>query len=728
MTAGRLAASKPGATTSTILYSPDIDNSASVVLTAANHSGSGVTYRAALRDYDQILTLDGDETTALEFQKGNPVSEYKLKISPGISFTDATPGADITTQNGATAKLLDVFKDTALLERWVKVEKLLETTGDNASLTGIFQVGVDTVTGGTSGVAGTLRSLDTESGTFHVAIADVASGATAVNVSRNTGLADAARLMISDNATETGTEIISIDASGINTTTNVLTVTRGVYGTTASAIPAGAFAKCFIDSATTSTINEGATFAAGDTTLTLADATGFLEGGFIQIGNETIQVSAVAGNDLTVVRGMYGTSAVNHNDGTTVTQLTDAGDYHLNFFTEGETITGGTSNATLPLNFSQLSNPITNQDRFIVAEGASGNTYELYLNKNLNNERTYRFWQTDASNTGHPFRLSEETDGTQSLSGTEYTTNVTKVGTAGQAGCYLEIEITATSPLSLSSYAEPAVANTADSNAGFGWSLNVVSAPAYEEIFIYKLRGAPFAAADQFTLGETTYTIEPAGVTAGPWGYVHEFDKALNLLKVSLDGASEAFVAGDAIYDTPTIANENRVMATVVAGKGRTLDSVSGADGSRAAGTYTGLTPTGGNGTLLKVDVTVDGSGAATVTLINGGKNYQANDTVTLTDSVLGGGGGASLTFDVATIGTGQSIGATATTYVNDEDYFAYGKAIAANAVDRTTGIVVGPGQNVLVYSSAADISYNVTGFESQSDDYTQILNSKTTG
>ena len=728
MTAGRLAASKPGATTNAILYSADIDNTSSVVLTAANLSGSGVTYRAGVRDYDQVLTLDGDETTALEFQKGNPVSGYKIKITPGISFTDATPGADISTQNGAQAKLLDVFKDTSVLERWVKVEKLLETTGDNANLTGIFQVGVDTVTGGTSGVAGTLRSLNTESGTFHVAIPDVASGATAVNVSRNTGLADAARLMISDTAGNTGTEIISINASGINTTTNVLTVTRGVYGTTASAIPAGAFAKCFIDSATTSTINEGATFAAGDTTLTLADATGFLEGGYIQIGNETLQVSAVAGNDLTVGRGQYGTSAVNHNDGATVTQLTDAGDYHLNFFTEGETITGGTSNATLPLNFSQSSNPIPNQDRFIVAEDASGGTYELYLGKSLNNERIYKFWQTDASNTGHPFRLSEESDGTQGLTGTEYTGNVVKVGTAGQAGCYLQITINSDTPISLSAYAEPAVANTADSNAGFGWDLNVDANPSYEEIFIYKLRGSAFAAADQFTLAETTYTIAASGVTEGSWGYVHEFDKALNLLKVSLDGDSQAFVAGDTIYDTPTIVNENRVMATVVAGKARTLDSVSGADGSRSAGTYTGLTPTGGNGTLLKVDVVVDGSGAATVTLINGGKNYQANDTVTLTDSVLGGGGGASLTFDVATIGTGESAGATAQTYINDEDYIAYGKAIAANAVDRTTGIVVGPGQNILVWSSAEQIAYTVTGFESQSDDYTQIVNSKTTG
>jgi len=727
MTAGRLAASKPGATTNTVLYSADIDNTASAVFTATNVSGSGVTYRAAVRDYDQILQLDGDETTALEFQKGNPISQYKLKVSPGVSFSSAIPGADITTTNGSTAKLLDVFKDTSILERWVKVEKLLFSTGDNANLTGIFQLG-ETVTGGTSGISGTLRSIDTESGGFHASIADVASGATAVNVSRNTGLADNARLMISSIASDAGTEIISINASGINTTTNVLTVTRGVYGTTASAIPAGAFAKCFIDSATASTINEGATFAAGDTTLTLADATGFLEGGFIQIGNETIQVSAVAGNDLTVVRGQYGTSAVNHNDGTAVTQMTDAGDYHLNFFTEAETITGGTSSATLPLNFSQGSFNIENQDRFIVAEGASGNTYELYLNKSLNNERTYKFWQTDASNTGHPFRFSEQADGTQSLTGTEYTGNVTKVGTAGQAGCYLQIEITSNSPLSLESYAEPAVANTTDSNAGFGWSMTVIANPAYEEIFIYKLRGAGFAAADQFTLSDTTYTIAASGVTEGSWGYVHEFDKALNLLKISLDGDSAPFVAGDTLYDTPTIVNENRYMATVVAGKAKTLDSVSGADGSRAAGTYTGLSPTGGNGTLLKVDVTVDGSGAATVTLVNGGKNYQANDTVTLTDATLGGGGGASLTFDVATIGAGEAIGATAVDYVNEEDYFAYGKAIAANAVDRIAGIVVGPGQNILVYSSAAEISYSVTGFESQSEDYTQIVNTKTAG
>ena len=110
---------------------------------------------------------------------------------------------------------------------------------------------------------------------------------------------------------------------------------------------------------------------------------------------------------------------------------------------------------------------------------------------------------------------------------------------------------------------------------------------------------------------------------------------------------------------------------------------------------------------------------------MNGGKNYTDGDTLTATDAVLGGGGAANLTFDINGIGTGDKAGATAETYVNAEDYIAYDKAIAANAVDRTTGIVVGPGQNILVYSSAGDIAYNVTGFESVSDDFTVVVNTK---
>ena len=726
MTAGRLAASNPSATTNTLLYRSVIDQTASTVLTATNISGSGVTYRAALRNYDQILKLDGDEPSNLIFNKGNPVSTYKLKITPGISFAAASPNAELNSQSGSRAKLLDVYKDTATINRYVKVEKIANFEGDSQTLIGTFQNG-ETITGAVSTFTATLKQFEATTGLIYANIADVAQGATSVKVSRNTGLAEGTKLMLSEDATATGTEVITIDTGGIDVNNNTLTVTRGVYGTTASPIPGGQYAKSFIDSATASTINEGATFTAADVTLTLTDATGFLEGSFIRVGNEIMSVTTVAGNDLTIVRGQYGTSAVDHNDGSAVTQMTDAGDYYLNFFTESEGLQGGTSNATISSNVTQGSNSITNQDRFTIAEGSIGGVYEYLTLSNHNNERTYRYDQSDSSNTGHPFRLSEQADGTQTLTGAEYTTGVTKVGTAGQAGAYLDITITSGTPLSLYSYAEPAVANTADANANYGFQIGTTLTPDYEEIYIYDVAGEPWAAAQAFEIGGTTYTVQANGVTVGKYGYVHEWNPTLNELKISLGVGSSAFATGDQLYDTPTLVDANRTMAEVVAGKVLAIDTVGAANASRTAGTYSGLSPTGGSGSGLKVDIVVAAStGAATVTLINGGKNYADGETLTVTDANLGGGGAPNLTFATDGIGAGDGIGATSTTYVKTEDYIHYGKAIAANASDRTTGIVVGPGQNLIVWASDTNIAFQVQGFESVSEDYTVLGNAKT--
>ena len=639
MTAGRLAASNPSATTNTLLYRSVIDQTASTVLTATNISGSGVTYRAALRNYDQILKLDGDEPSNLIFNKGNPVSTYKLKITPGISFAAASPNAEINSPSGSRAKLLDVYKDTATINRYVKVEKVANFEGDSQTLIGTFQNG-ETITGAVSTFTATLKQFESTTGLIYATIADVAQGATSVKVSRNTGLAEGTKLMLSEDATATGTEVITIDTGGIDVNNNTLTVTRGVYGTTASPIPGGQYAKSFIDSATTSTINEGATFTAADVTLTLTDATGFLEGSFIRVGNEIMSVTTVAGNDLTIVRGQYGTSAVDHNDGSAVTQMTDAGDYYLNFFTESEGLQGGTSNATISSNVTQGSNSVTNQDRFTIAEGSIGGVYEYLTLSNHNNERTYRYDQSDSSNTGHPFRLSEQADGTQTLTGAEYTTGVTKVGTAGQAGAYLEITITSGTPLSLYSYAEPAVANTADANANYGFQIGTTLTPDYEEIYIYDVAGEPWAAAQAFEIGGTTYTVQANGVTVGKYGYVHEWNPTLNELKISLGVGSSAFAVGDQFYDTPTLVDANRTMTEVVSGKVLAIDTVGAANASRTAGTYSGLSPTGGSGSGLKVDIVVAAStGAATVTLVNGGKNYADGETLTVTDANLGGGG-----------------------------------------------------------------------------------------
>ncbi len=196
--------------------------------------------------------------------------------------------------------------------------------------------------------------------------------------------------------------------------------------------------------------SEGGTYAAADLTLTVTDATGFLEGSFIRIDNELLAITAVAGNDLTVERGRYGTSAVDHTDGAAITQLTDSGDYYLNFFTEGESISGGASSATTDLNFTQGTTSIENRDKFIIASDLIGNPYQFPLTDDpvsaFDNERTYRYDQSDSSNTGHPFRLSEEFDGTQGLTGVEYTTGVTTNGTPGSSGAYTQITVASGAP------------------------------------------------------------------------------------------------------------------------------------------------------------------------------------------------------------------------------------------------------------------------------------------
>ena len=61
-------------------------------------------------------------------------------------------------------------------------------------------------------------------------------------------------------------------------------------------------------------------------------------------------------------------------------------------------------------------------------------------------------------------------------------------------------------------------------------------------------------------------------------------------------------------------------------------------------------TTSAGSGTGLKVTVVVDGSSAITVTVTYGGANYADNEVITISDAVLGNGGGADLTCQVASL------------------------------------------------------------------------------
>ena len=58
---------------------------------------------------------------------------------------------------------------------------------------------------------------------------------------------------------------------------------------------------------------------------------------------------------------------------------------------------------------------------------------------------TYRFVQSDSSNSGHPLRIYTAADKT----GGEYTTGVTTNGTAGSSGAYTEITVASSAPSTL---------------------------------------------------------------------------------------------------------------------------------------------------------------------------------------------------------------------------------------------------------------------------------------
>jgi hypothetical protein len=129
-----------------------------------------------------------------------------------------------------------------------------------------------------------------------------------------------------------------------------------------------------------------------------------------------------------------------------------------------------------------------------------------------------------------------------------------------------------------------------------------------------------------------------------------------------------------------------------------TVDTISSADALRTEGTYPVTTfTTDGSGFGAEFSIDVDGTGAATVTVVKGGFDYIVDETITVADSQLGSGGAASLTFDVASVGqtiTGLNSNFSADLRPGDRIYFSKTEYVDVDYVTPTN--LTGTGTNVI--------------------------------
>jgi hypothetical protein len=95
------------------------------------------------------------------------------------------------------------------------------------------------------------------------------------------------------------------------------------------------------------TVNEGGTLTAGDTTITVTSTTGIVASDVVLIGNELVLVGGVSSNDLTsCTRGHSGTTATTHADGSVVRLALGNADPANDFSGWGQAASGGLTTTT----------------------------------------------------------------------------------------------------------------------------------------------------------------------------------------------------------------------------------------------------------------------------------------------------------------------------------------------------------------------------------------------
>ena len=192
--------------------------------------------------------------------------------------------------------------------------------------------------------------------------------------------------------------------------------------------------------------------------------------------------------------------------------------------------------------------------------------------------------------------------------------------------------------------------------------------------------------AGSYNIGTSDYTTDGSG-TGATFTIGVDVNGAITGITITAPGS------GFAVSEQITVPDTNL-------GNGGAADltfDVSDITDQRAAGTYTigasdySVSPTGGTGATFSV--VVDGSGNAAITVTDGGSGYSIDDTISISDSNLGGAGAETLTFDVASVTTQRAQG---TYNIGASDYTTDGSGTGA-----TFSVVVDGSGNAAVTVTA---------------------------